>query len=147
MRANPERIECALQDDARLIVAVGVAVSHSASRAGLSEQEQEESAAAAVDACREIFALIHGQERSNPSLQMVVESFPDHIVLMIDYSGEPPIPACSGSRRDDSSAGPARTRGALPKAAGFDCVRYDTSDGRCRITMTKYGKLKSKLMD
>jgi hypothetical protein len=132
---STEKVECALQDDSRLIAAVGAIVSHAAKRAGLSEQEQEEAGCGSIDACRKTFAMMraHGQRRT--SLQLVVEAFPDRIILTVEPSGESTLQASSASKD-----GPA-------KISGFDRVHYDTSNGRSRMILTRYGPLKPRPVD
>ena len=140
MNTSSATVECALQNDRRLIAAVGAIVAHAAQHAGLSERDQEEAAAATADACRKVFAHLPKPCR-NSALRLVVDDFSDHIAVTIEYPGEPIPPSAShGSEAPNGGRGAARRAGNSPRRLGFDSASQGTNDGWSRLTLVKYGK-------
>ena len=141
MHTSTATIECALQNDRRLIAAVGAIVAHAAQHAGLSERDQEEFAAAAIDACREAFAHVTHRRR-NSALRLVVGDFSDHVVVTVEYPGEP-IPSYSSNSPEVPNgrrAAALRIGNAPRSTQGFDRVSQRANEGWSRITLVKYCK-------
>jgi len=126
MTSDPARTELTVPDDPRLIPAVGAVVAHAAERAGLAHSLQEGFAAAAIEACRELFSLIQKGSNSDSRLQVSVVDFPDRVEVSIENAG--------GSARTENieSLRPAR------QYAMVDRVVHETHNGRLRTTLIKY---------
>ena len=141
MTTDPAQTECTLNDDGRLIVAVGAVAGHTAQHAGLPEQVQQCLAAAVVRACRETFAVVHNngvQPRQDPAIRVVVAGFPDRVEVMIEYSGaELPkssldaVLRCGVQEAKGGAGGPADD-------SRLDRVQFASFDGRSRLTLVKY---------
>jgi hypothetical protein len=135
---DPARTELKVDDDPRLLAAVGAIVSHSAQRAGLPQEAREGLAAAAVDACRETFPLIRNENSGNRELRMVVEDFPDRVQVTIEHSGEAVPTAGLDSFVGGSKAGVSDGISNSLQDTRVDRVQYDTHEGRSRMTLIKY---------
>jgi hypothetical protein len=109
MTTDPARTECTLNDDGRLIIAVGTVAGHTALRAGLPEKVQQCLADAVVRACRETFAVVGnngGRPRQDSAIRVVIAGFPDRVEAVIEYSG--------GQLPKSSLAGPQKPRARPP---------------------------------
>jgi hypothetical protein len=121
MSAERVRIECALQDDARLISAVSLIVSHAAHLAGIGEKTSAAFANEAVEACRKALACVEKVE-DNPSILMVVDQFQDRVEIIFEYSGDQiSLADCSGA-----------------KGSVADNVQHESSEGKSRLKFTKF---------
>jgi hypothetical protein len=80
------RIECALDNDPRLMASIGAVISHAAKRAGLPDQTQEDVAAAAVEASRELLIAGRGNGSSASTTKLVLDEFSDRLELTIESS-------------------------------------------------------------
>jgi anti-sigma regulatory factor (Ser/Thr protein kinase) len=143
MTTERPRIECALQDDARLFAGVRAIVFHSAEQVGLPEQTQEELAAATLEVCREAFAIAHKGGRRDAAIRLIVGGAADRIEITIDYPGD-----ALRSRADDSAGKACAANGGLDRFGGVDHVRCENRGGRSRVTLIKQcGAVKSKSGD
>jgi hypothetical protein len=151
MTTDPARTECTLNDDGRLIIAVGTVAGHTAQRAGLPEEVQQCLADAVVRACRETFAVVGnngGRPRQDSAIRVVIAGFPDRVEAVIEYSGaELPKSSLDSVLR----CGAQETEGAASRPADdsrLDRVQYASLDGRSRLTLVKYrGTVKPELND
>jgi anti-sigma regulatory factor (Ser/Thr protein kinase) len=114
------RIECNLDNDSRLLVSLGVILSHAARRAGLPDETQQDVAAAAGEASREMVAAGNGAG-SISTTHLVVEEFSDRLEVTID------------SPAGGESEG---IRKRLEGKAG-DRVRFESREGCVRVTLLK----------
>jgi hypothetical protein len=151
MTTDPARTECTLNEDGRLIIAVGTVAGHTAQRAGLPEEAQKCLADAVVRACRETFAVVGnhgGQPRQDLSIRVVVAGFPDRVEAIIEYSGAE-LP--KSSLDSVLGRGAQEAKGAASRPADdsrLDRVQYASFDGRSRLTLVKYrGTVKPELND
>lgn len=127
-------MECTLDDDPRLIAGFGAIASAGAWRARLAGEDQETFLAAAIECCREAFALIARDGSRDSALHIAVASFPGCVEATIEYAG--PAPASARSSLGECTAdrsGPPPV--VLPRGAG---AQYETHDGRCRVTLTMH---------
>ncbi|MGA8142372.1 MAG: hypothetical protein WB987_00595 [Candidatus Acidiferrales bacterium] len=138
MTTDPARTELKVQNDPRLLIAVGAIVSHSAHRAGLPREAQQAFAEAAVDACRETFPLLGNDGSDNRDLRMVVEDFPDRVQVTIEHSGEATPTAGLDSFVGGLKEGVAAGISHSLQDTRVDRVQYDTHEGRSRMTLIKY---------
>lgn len=119
-------------------MAVGAIVSHAAHRAGLPREAQEGFAEAAIDACRETFPLVENSNDGNRDLRMIVEDFPDRVQVTIEHSGEAKptagLDSFVGGSTDNVAAGISHSL----QDTRVDRVKYDTHEGRSRMTLIKY---------
>ena len=131
MGADPIRVECVLQEDARLLDSIPVIVSHAARNAGIAEETLGKFASDALDACRK--ALVCAKRRDQESsIQFVVDRFQDRVEITIQYTGG----RISLAEHD-----------GVPQQAA-DRVQQEKVHGRSRVRITKYcGALDSKQAD
>jgi hypothetical protein len=134
MPTDPARIEFTLDNDPHLLRGVMAIVCHAAQRSGFSQQDQDALAAAAVDACRETFPLLNGNDSS---LRLVVLDFPDRVEVTIEHSGEVLPTAGLDSFCAGAEEGSRGISSALLNTT-IDRVQYDTKEGHARMTLTKY---------
>ena len=121
MSAERIRIECALQDDARLISAVSLIVSHAAHLAGIGEKTSAAFANEAVEACRKALACVAKVE-DNPAIQMVVDQFQDRVEIIFEYAGDQiSLGDCNGA-----------------KGSVADNVQHESGKGKSRVKFTKF---------
>jgi hypothetical protein len=121
MIAERIRIECALQDDARLISAVPLIVSQAAHLAGIAEKTSAAFANEAAEACRKALACVAKAE-DNPAIQMVVDQFQDRVEIIFEYTGDRiSLTECDGA-----------------KGSVADNVQHESSEGRSRLKFTKF---------
>jgi len=132
MNAERPRIECALQDDERLLAGVRAVVRHSAEHAGLSTQTQEELASAALQVCREGFAEARKGGHGDAALRLIVGGTSDHIEITIEYPG-----AIAGSSANGRESVCIATRWR-ERFAGVDRMSCDSSGGHSRVTLVKH---------
>ncbi|MGD0403254.1 MAG: hypothetical protein ABSB66_08655 [Candidatus Acidiferrales bacterium] len=139
MSIDPSRTEVKLQDDPRLMAGVVAIVSFAAQRCGLSTGAQEGLAAAAAEACRETFPLLHANGSKDSSLKVIVSDFADRVEVSIEHSGESLPSAGLDTFCDAASSAGSQTglSGALQKT-NVDRVQYETRDGVSRMTLIKY---------
>jgi hypothetical protein len=121
MTAERVRIECALQEDARLLAAVPLIVSHAAHLAGISEKAARNFGDETAEVCRTALACISKAEE-NPAIDFVVDQFQDRIEVVLQVSGE--------------KFSPADCDGALRSVA--DRVHHENTAGKSRLTITKF---------
>jgi anti-sigma regulatory factor (Ser/Thr protein kinase) len=147
MNTDGARIECTLDNDGRLILAVGTVVGHTAQRAGLSDEVQRCLAAAVVQACRETFAVVNnhgGPSQQDSSIRITAVDFPDRVEVTIEYSGDELARSALDSVRRCGVEEPKDGASSLPQDALPDRVQCETSHGRSRMTLVKYhGPVKS----
>jgi hypothetical protein len=121
MTAERVRVECAIQDDARLLIAVPVIVSHAAHHAGIAEAIAQEFASEAAEACRHALAGVKNTQHDS-SIRLFVDQYQDRVEVVLEYSGgEISLPDSNGS-----------------KAAVIDRVHHENTAGRSRLTFTKF---------
>lgn len=115
------RVECAFDNDPRLIVSLGAIISHAAKRAGLPEKTQEDVARAAIEAARETLASANGKASAASKTKILVEEFSDRLEVTVES------PAC------------ARAEGIRKRLEGTptDRVRCDGREGLVRVTLLK----------
>lgn len=135
MTTDPAPIEFTVTDDPRLIAAVGPIVSHASERAGLPESVQKGFAEAAVDACRETFPLLNGND---PTIKLIVADHPDRVEVTIEHSGEPLPSAGLDTFIFGATEGTAPKISAALLNTDVDRVKYETCDGRSRTILIKY---------
>lgn len=111
-----------LNDDPRLVAAVGSVVEHAVNRAGLPQEVQKELAATAVETCRACFVP---KSSGEAGLKCVVEDFDDRIEVQID---QPTNGARGGALAD-------KLREAIHSV---DDVRYEPTASGSRVTLIKY---------
>ncbi len=111
-----------MNDDPRLVAAVGSVVEHAVNRAGLSEEVQKDLAATAVNTCRACFVPASGGQTG---LKCVVEDFDDRIEVQID---QPTNGARGGALAD-------KLRDAIHSV---DDVKYEPTASGSRVTLIKY---------
>jgi hypothetical protein len=114
------RIECNLHNDSRLLVSLGVIMSHAARRAGLSDETQEDVAAAAGEAFREMAVPSNGAGTASMT-RLVVEEYSDRLEVTIDSP--------AGGKSDG-------IRKRLEGKTG-DRVQCESRDGHLRVTLLK----------
>jgi hypothetical protein len=114
------RIECNLHNDSRLLVSLGVLMSHAARRAGLPEETQQDVAAAAGEASREMAGPSNGAG-SGTMTRLVVEEFSDRLEVTIDSP--------AGGKSDG-------IRKRLEGKTG-DRIQCESRDGQVRVTLLK----------
>ena len=134
MATDPARIEFTLDNNPHLFHGVKAIVCYAAQRSGFSQQDQDALAAAAVDACRETFPLLDGNDSS---LRLAVLDFPDRVEVTIEHSGEALPTAGLDSFCADAEDGSRGISSALLNTT-IDRVQYDTKEGRARMTLIKY---------
>ena len=130
MTTERPRIECALQDDARLFAGVRAIVFHSAEQLGIPERTREELADATLEVCREAFAIAGKSRSRDAAIKLIVGGAPDRIEITVDYPGDAPAAG--------NSVGKAcAARGGSERLGGVDQVRCENSGGRSRVTLVK----------
>jgi len=134
MATDSVRVEFTLDNNPHLLQGVTAIVCHAAQRSGFSLQDQDALAAAAVDACRETFPLVNGNDSS---LRLVVMDFPDRVEVTIEHSGEVLPTAGLDSFCAGAEEGSRGISSALLNTA-IDRVKYDNNGGRARMTLIKY---------
>lgn len=87
MNAERVRIECALQDDARLTAAIPLIVSHSARLAGIADTIAESFANEAAESCRKALRVRTNAE-DGAAILLTVDQFQDRIEVTLEYSGD-----------------------------------------------------------
>lgn len=137
MTTDHHHTELTLQDDPRLLVGIGALVTHLSQVAGLSDGAQEGLAAAVVDACRDTFPLVNGDDRHDGSLRMIVEDFADRVEVTIEHSGEA-LPSAGLDSFCGGGEGVAAGISNSLQDTRVDRVQYETRDGRSRMTLIKY---------
>jgi len=135
MATDPARTEITLGNDPRLLPGVAAVVAFSAARAGFAARDQETLATAVLNACRETFALLDG---AHSAIGLGIADSPGCIEVTIEHSGEP-LPTAGldsfcAATAEEGAAGISR---ALLSTA-VDRVKYDTHEGRSRMTLIKY---------
>lgn len=133
MTVESNRVEMKLPNDPAALPAMSAAVVHLAQRAGLDDAGQQDLAAAAEEACRNTFRLLHGE---GARLSVVVQDFPDRVEVTVEHTGEA-LPSAGletfagfGSADGDLSG--------LALLARVDRVLYNTEAGISRMTLVKY---------
>ncbi len=125
-----------VENDARLLRAVGGIIEHAAEHVGFAEDVKQELADATEEACRETFPLVanHGTH-----LKVVIEDFDDRIEVILDSTGKPlPKAALDSLAPRGSAAGSTRGGGPAALLARIDRVLYETKNGRPHIKLVKY---------
>jgi len=135
--APTSQIQCTLHNDPRLIAGASAVAAHVAQHGGLSERAQEDLAAAAIEACREVFRL-RPNRGSLLTAQLIAASFPDHVEVRVESSAARGTvgPAPRAKRPKKSAA--AKKDKAFASAL-VDGVQQETREGRACITLVKYG--------
>jgi hypothetical protein len=130
------RTELIIEDDARLLRAVGGVVQHASDHVGFSEEMKQEFADAAEEACRETFPL---GNKDGTELRVVIEDFDDRVEVILDSTGEP-LPKAAIAILSPQGRGSLTKSGAARSAllARIDRVLYETKNGRPRIKLVKY---------
>jgi hypothetical protein len=137
MTTDPARTECTLDNDPRLIAAVGAVILHAAWRAGLPDPEQEKLAAALVQTCRELFPARDALQESSSVIKLVTLDFPDRVEVTIESSGGAQPAAPSGVSTNGAAAKASeRIRKTLPRGL-VSRVRSETREGYLRLTLLK----------
>ena len=137
------QIQCTLHNDPRLIAGASAIAAHVGRHGGLSERAQEDLAAAAIEACREVFRL--GPNRGPlPSAQLAAASFPDRVKVSIELSQAErgvvrPAPRAKRSAKKSTAK---RTKAFA--TALVDDVQQETREGRACITLVKYVAVRSR---
>jgi hypothetical protein len=120
MTADRVRVQCAIQDDARLLIAVPVIVSHAAHHAGIPEAIASGFASEAAEACRRGLATVEKAE--DPAIRLFVDRYQDRVEVVLECPGAKFSLPVSGS----------------PEAASADRVHHENAAGRSRLTFTKF---------
>ncbi len=126
MITDPVRTELTVPDDPRLMPAVGAVVMHATERAGHARPVQEGFAAAAIEACREQFSLMHKGSNTDSRVRVSVVDFPDRVEVWIENITEIP---------QSESIEPFR---GAQQYAMADRIVHETHKGRVRTTLIKY---------
>jgi len=137
MTTDHIRTELTVHNDPRLMAGVSALVSHLALVAGLPVASQEGLAAAVVDACRETFPLVNGEEGHDGALQMIVEDFPDRVEVTIEHGGEA-LPSAGLDSFCGGGEGIAAGISNSLQDTRVDRVQYETREGRSRMKLIKY---------
>lgn len=116
------RTELIINDDPRLVAAVGSVVEHAVNRAGLPENVQKQLAETVVNTCRAAFPPASA---GVTGLKCAVEDFDDRIEVQIDQ----PKNGSSGAQLADKLREAIRC---------VDDVKYEPSATGSRVTLIKY---------
>lgn len=127
------RTELTVDNDDRLMTGVGTVVAHAAHHAGFPADAQEALAAAVVQACKETYPLLNGNESA---LKLIVEHFHDRVEITIEHSGEA-LPTAGLDTFCAGADGSSCLSTAL-LSTKVDRVKYETRDGRSRTVLIKY---------
>jgi hypothetical protein len=87
MATDPAWIDCTLDADPRLLIAIGEIMNHAAQRANFSEKQQQE-LSAAVATCRAVLSSASEPSETNPPIKLLATDFPDRVEVTIDPAGE-----------------------------------------------------------
>jgi hypothetical protein len=130
------RTELIIENDARLLRAVGGVVQHASDHVGFSEETKQELADAVEEACRETFPL---GSKNGTELKVTIEDFDDRVEVILDSTGEP-LPKNAIANLTPQSGGSSKEGGAARAAllARIDRVLYEAKNGRPRIRLVKY---------
>lgn len=132
-------VHCALHNDPRLIPGVAAIAEHVAQRAGLSERAQGNVAAAAVEACCDMFLLARGNTSAEPVIQISAADFPDRVEVTLEFSAAPMPAANSRSSHPEVSATAVDNIRKTLEGVLVDRVGWESlADGRARLTLIKY---------
>ncbi len=140
MNSEPDRrdpVQCTLHSDPRLIPGVAAIAAHVAQRAGLSDRAQGDVAAAAVEACCEMFLLARGHGDSNPRVRISAQDFRDRVEMTIEFSDGIESPGGSRGRHKAPATAPENLRKPL-EGVLVDRVRWESAQDRSRVTLVKY---------
>ena len=116
------RTELVLDNDPRLIRAVGSILEHLAERARMPAEAKKGLVEAAETSCREAFPLIGNH---NSTLKVIILDYPDRIEVMLEHAGGP-----------EGSA--PREEGKSPHLSLVDRVHREACEGISRTTLVKY---------
>jgi hypothetical protein len=137
------QIQCTFHNDPRLIAGASAIAAHVGGHGGLSERAREDLAAAAIEACREVFRL--GPNRGPlPAAKLVAESFPDRVKVSVELS-----PTARGAVRPEPAARRPAKSATAKKVKAFatalvDDVQQEIREGRACITLVKYVAVRSR---
>jgi hypothetical protein len=121
-------VECMLDSDPRLIVAIGPIAMHAGRRAGLAPRDQENLAVAALEVCRKALPISRPKGSRRARIKMVVTDFPDRVELMIETTG-----------KARATAQKSATANRKPAAAMLvDRLEQETRKGHSYTTLIKY---------
>jgi hypothetical protein len=169
-------IECTLDNDPRLIAGVGALIAQAGRYMGLTQHDGEGVAIAAMQACREAFAqaqpqgagtspgsrtdrgkarapatmatgrpLEGKQAAGRPAIRLIVSDLQDHIEVTVEYAGKA-LPEARQNLLRKSTESVAREGGDSLRQHAHAEVRFDASEGRCRVTLSKHcGAVKASL--
>lgn len=130
------RIQCTLHNDPRLIVGASAIAAHVARQRGFSERAQEDLAAAAIEACREVFRF-RPNRGSLPTAQLSAASFPDRVEVTVESSASrSTVRPAPRAKRPAKSAAAKKDRAFANVLV--DNVQQETREGRACITLVKY---------
>ncbi len=110
MNGDCVRIDCILQDDARLLEGIPVIVSHAAGYAGIPEQARTELASETLNACRKALASTAETKYSDRAIRLLVDQFQDRVEIIVEYQGEDAPDSGDGADR--------RGAGRIPQESG-----------------------------
>lgn len=130
---NSARVVLHLSNDERLLGAVGSAGAFIAGRAGLESSAQAAVAAAAEEACRATFPLLHNEDAK---LEVTVEQFSDKVEVTVAYRSDTQAvfgPDGLTLARGALGAGPER----IELLSKVDRVRHTTEGGISKTTLVK----------
>jgi anti-sigma regulatory factor (Ser/Thr protein kinase) len=126
-----------LHDDPRLLIGAGAIAGHTAHEAGLAEQVQEHLAIATREACSEVFALAHPDEKQPPEVTVTASRFSDRLQVTVELSvGVASTEVNSAPKK--ASTGDGKQGGKRLDERLLDQVRRETHDGRPSIVLVKY---------
>jgi hypothetical protein len=150
------RIECTLDNDPRLIAGLGALISQAGRHAGLTQEDGESVAIAAMQTCREAFAQAHRRgstsrtgkgRRRAPAVRITLSDLRERVEVTVEYAGKA-LPEARQNLLRGCAANGARGSNNLPHCAHVEHLRFEASEGRCRVTLTKYcGAVKAGLKD
>jgi len=114
------RIECNVDNDARLLASLAAVMAYAAARAGLPEESREDFTSAAAAASREMAGSGNGSEAAAES-RLVIDEFSDRLEMTID------------------GLAASKSQGICKqvKAKAGERVRCEMRDGRVLLTLLK----------
>lgn len=131
MIADRVRIDCRLEDDARLLEGVAVIVSFAAANVGISAKPREALALAILDACRRALGSVGKKRRTDSTIRILVDQCHDRLEITIECPAAEDLNAFAPCEQAEQLAA--------------DFIHKEIRDGVARVKFIKHcGALDSK---